>query len=217
MAQNPPTQQLTPFEGEMRAGTDARREQLLSVARRRFLADGYAQTSVSAIVREAGVAQGTFYIYFKNKEQLLVHLRREVLLAYLEAFRAGTDAQLTCDARLVGGIAEIYASVAEHRALVKVFRQATTGEQTERIWLDGRETLSRPLAELIRAGVRDQSFRVDDPRMSAHLLLALFDDLLYEALEYEKPAPGDTTLRHSCRFMLRALGVAEPRIDELVP
>ncbi len=209
-----------PSDGEVRAGTDARRQQLLEVARRRFLADGYAQTSVSAIVREAGVAQGTFYIYFKNKEQVLVHLRHEVLSAYIAAFADGTAVETAgprSDARLVGGIRRIYQSVAEHRALVKVFRQATTGEKTERIWLDGRETLSRPLAALLRAGVDDGSFFVDDPRLSAHLLLALFDDLLYEALEYEKPAPGDETLRHSCRFMLRALGVTEARIDELVP
>ena len=57
----------------------ARRRQLLEVARRRFLEVGYAQTSVSAIVKEAGVAQGTFYLYFPSKEAVLVSLRGEVL------------------------------------------------------------------------------------------------------------------------------------------
>lgn len=200
-----------------RAGNDARRHQLMDVARRRFLADGYAQTSVSAIVREAGVAQGTFYIYFKNKEQLLVHLRREVLVAYIDAFEAGIATQAAADARLVAGIRRIFDAVAEHRRLVKVFRQATSGEETELIWLDGRETFARPLAALLEAGRRDGSFDLEDARMSAHLLLTLFDDLLYEALEYEKPAPAEVTLRHSSRFMLRALGVAPERVDALVP
>ena len=52
-------------------GTDpAKRERFLAIAQRRFMEDGYARTSVSAIVREAGVAQGTFYLYFKNKAHL---------------------------------------------------------------------------------------------------------------------------------------------------
>ena len=33
----------------------------MDVARARFVADGYAATSVSSIVRAAGVSQGTFY------------------------------------------------------------------------------------------------------------------------------------------------------------
>ena len=39
-----------------------KRARFLEIARRRFVEEGYARTSVSAIVREAGVAQGTFYL-----------------------------------------------------------------------------------------------------------------------------------------------------------
>ena len=52
-------------------GTDERRAELLEAARRRFVRDGFAEVSVSRIVRDVGVAQGTFYYYFESKEAAL--------------------------------------------------------------------------------------------------------------------------------------------------
>jgi AcrR family transcriptional regulator len=52
-------------------GTEERRTELLEAARRLFVRDGFAEVSVSRIVRDIGVAQGTFYYYFDSKEAAL--------------------------------------------------------------------------------------------------------------------------------------------------
>ncbi len=52
------------------AARDTRRR-IREAARRLFLADGYAATSVRAVAREAGVAEKTVYLQFKNKLALL--------------------------------------------------------------------------------------------------------------------------------------------------
>lgn len=52
-------------------GTEERRAELLEAARRRFVRDGFAEVAVSRIVRDVGVAQGTFYYYFDSKEAVL--------------------------------------------------------------------------------------------------------------------------------------------------
>ncbi len=52
-------------------GTEERRAELLEAARKRFIRDGFAEVSVSRIVRDVGVAQGTFYYYFESKEAAL--------------------------------------------------------------------------------------------------------------------------------------------------
>lgn len=200
-----------------RAGSSERRRQLLSAARKRFLADGFANTSVSSIVREAGVAQGTFYLYFKSKEQVLVHLRAEILTDFLDVFETASGKAGRADERLVRGLREMLTAVRRNRALIRVVRQAITGEETERVWIEGRAVLAQPLEALIRVGTEDGSFEVDEPGMAAHLMLSLFDDLLYEALEYKKPASSKQTLMYGSRFLLRALGSAPARIDELVP
>ncbi len=194
----------------------ARRRQLIEVARRRFLEDGYAQTSVSAIVKEAGVAQGTFYLYFPSKEAVLVTLRGEVLKDYLGALTKGASGAGPADERLVKGLAEIYRAVRRHRALVTVFRQATSGDEMEKIWLEGREALAAPLAALVQEGARSGCFDVVDHRLAAHFILAMFADILYEAIVFRKPATGKKTLAFGSQFMLRALGVDAQRSAQLL-
>src|SRR4051812_37501395 len=53
----------------MTRGSD-RRSQLLDAARTVFSKKGYDDATVSEIVGRAGVAQGTFYLYFPGKEAL---------------------------------------------------------------------------------------------------------------------------------------------------
>lgn len=50
--------------------------------------NGYHQAQVSKIAKEAGVADGTIYLYFKNKEDILVSVFREkmgIFVSNLEA------------------------------------------------------------------------------------------------------------------------------------
>jgi len=50
----------------------ARRAELASAAARAFAERGVANTAVSDIVKAAGVAQGTFYLYFDSKDDVLL-------------------------------------------------------------------------------------------------------------------------------------------------
>ncbi len=50
------------------------REQILAAAEQVFGSQGFAAASIAEITREAGVAQGTFYIYFPSKEAVFREL-----------------------------------------------------------------------------------------------------------------------------------------------
>jgi len=52
----------------------AKREQISSAARRLFLADGFANTSMDAVTAEAGVSKQTLYTYFPTKIDLLAEV-----------------------------------------------------------------------------------------------------------------------------------------------
>src|SRR5215510_11830309 len=58
----------SPFAPEASEGP--KRRQIVTGARRVFLAQGFDAASMGAIAREAGVSKGTLYVYFKNKEEL---------------------------------------------------------------------------------------------------------------------------------------------------
>lgn len=45
---------------------------------------GYHQAQVSKIAKQAGVADGTIYLYFKNKEDILISLFEEKMQLFIE-------------------------------------------------------------------------------------------------------------------------------------
>ena len=51
---------------------EVRRMEILDSAEKLFKEKGYAKTAINDIVREVQVAQGTFYYYFKSKEDIIV-------------------------------------------------------------------------------------------------------------------------------------------------
>src|SRR3954463_2927235 len=54
-----------------RNGSSGKRESILRAATRVFARNGYFNSKVADIAREAGVADGTVYLYFKSKEEIL--------------------------------------------------------------------------------------------------------------------------------------------------
>lgn len=49
---------------------ERRREQVLESAKAVFAKKGFHKSSVADIIQRAGIARGTFYLYFKNKRQI---------------------------------------------------------------------------------------------------------------------------------------------------
>src|SRR5437867_12953430 len=54
-----------------RNGSTGKRESILRAATRVFARNGYFNSKVADIARAAGVADGTVYLYFKSKEEIL--------------------------------------------------------------------------------------------------------------------------------------------------
>src|SRR4029453_10473415 len=69
------------------------RQKILNAAQREIGSKGFAEASISTITAEAAVGQGTFYLYFRSKEDVLRELvlrmgrrlRRHLTLAVAEA------------------------------------------------------------------------------------------------------------------------------------
>ena len=63
-----------PMRGPRRAGSAATREQILSAARDRLLADGFARLSTRAVAEAAGVPLSQLHYHFGTKSQLVLAL-----------------------------------------------------------------------------------------------------------------------------------------------
>lgn len=78
----------TAIEQARTARTDAMATAIEAVALRRFRDQGFAEATVEAIARDAGISVRTFYRYFPTKEdvlQLRIERRTEALAAMLAA------------------------------------------------------------------------------------------------------------------------------------
>jgi len=64
-----------------------RRREIMSKSSELFLSNGYDKTSVNTIVVELGIAKGTFYHYFKSKEEILCAILEESVEIYAEKIR----------------------------------------------------------------------------------------------------------------------------------
>lgn len=60
--------------GKIDSNKQKKRESLLDSAFSLFINNGFNKTSISDIVNDAGVAKGTFYLYFKDKYDIRNHL-----------------------------------------------------------------------------------------------------------------------------------------------
>src|SRR6266545_1097740 len=68
-------------------------QQIIAAAIRVFARSGFYNSRVSDIAREAGIASGTIYLYFKTKDEILVTLFREKMAEWVEAVRGEIAAE----------------------------------------------------------------------------------------------------------------------------
>ncbi len=98
--------------GKRETGSAARRAAILAAALEEFSANGFAATRLDDVARRAGVAKGTIYLYFRDKETLFQELVRSMLnpvIGTIEAtFKADVPTRLIADQIVELFVREIY-------------------------------------------------------------------------------------------------------------
>ncbi|MFK7930800.1 MAG: TetR/AcrR family transcriptional regulator [Myxococcota bacterium] len=120
----------TPADGRTVRAAKARehrRAQILEAALEVFARQGYHQTSVSDLVEAAGVARGTFYLYFDGKSAIF-HELVDNLLATLRATISGVDTTVGAapiPVQLTATLSNVLNALSDNRALCRIlFREA---------------------------------------------------------------------------------------------
>jgi AcrR family transcriptional regulator len=135
-----------------------RRKELLDVALAVFAERGYHQTRISDIIEAAGVARGTFYLYFESKHAIFGALLDDVLGRIRESVvgvDVGADAA-PLRAQIHGILVRLLSLVRESPALSQLALREAIGLDTE---IDAKldafyAELHRWLAESLANGQR---------------------------------------------------------------
>ena len=165
---------------------EERRQQILDAALRCFSRDGFHATTTADIVRESGVSQGTLYLYFATKDDIVVALaddrhQGEVflnalaqseqdpvqgLMLLIELYGKGLTDQRRLDMRRVGiqGWAEALRSPRIHASVV-----------------EGFSSVRAAIALLIERGQQSGQIRPEiSPDAAARTMIAAFQGLVLQ-------------------------------------
>jgi TetR/AcrR family fatty acid metabolism transcriptional regulator len=142
-----------------------KRARILEAAVWVFARKGYFGARVSEIARRAGVADGTIYLYFRNKEDILVSLFDEVMSEHVEKGRRELEAVEGAGARLLLIARHHLRLLGGNRDLAVVFqvelRQST--KFMERFTAGWLKDYLGVVAEVLEQGQRDGTVRADVP------------------------------------------------------
>ncbi|MBP7338287.1 TetR/AcrR family transcriptional regulator [Niveispirillum sp.] len=197
----------------------ARPGELLAAALDCFAEKGFAATRMEEIARRAGVAKGTFYLYFPSKEAVFEALVRENILPRLEAMEAGARMPGAGAADRLRAILAGVSLVVGNPCLVAIPKlvMAEAGNFPDMARFYRKEVVERGLRLLggiLRDGIAAGEFRpMADPEITARLfmapvLLAAIWRTSFAAVE-EQPLSVDTLLSTHAELFLRSIQ-AEP-------
>ncbi len=110
----PPSTKNPPARRSLKSKGLNTRAAILDSAQEVFKDLGYYQTSVSEITRRCGVSIGTFYQYFKNKEQIFLELNDLIISRFWEKAEGLPPGLRSLEERLTWVVQLLYDHISSH-------------------------------------------------------------------------------------------------------
>ena len=164
-----------------RTAMPGRREALLEAAGHVLSLRGLEGTTVAEITRKAGVAHGTFYLYFRSKDAITAALQQrfaDQLAETIAAQEGGADAN-SLSGRLQALLDTAADAYLSNESLHNALASIETADLAEPQWYN---SIVSGLTDLIVSGQNTGAFAVDDARLTAALIFSAIHGLFHQAL-----------------------------------
>jgi TetR/AcrR family fatty acid metabolism transcriptional regulator len=163
-----------------RSRQGGKHQKILKAAVKIFARKGFYNARVSEIAREANVADGTIYLYFKNKDDILIHLFEEEMDLIIQAMR---EEVLVLDdplEKLRVFVKKHLQMVEENPCLAEVIQVEL--RQSNKFMKDYRNQRFREylnlLADIVLEGQRKGLFRLDvNPSIVKRVIFGALDEM----------------------------------------
>lgn len=155
-------------------------EAILRAAAKVFAQSGYFNAKVSDVARNAGVADGTVYLYFKNKDDLLTSIFSWAMGEFLT--RARTELAEVANAKdKLLRFARLHFSLFERERDIAIVFQIELRQSTKFMEQFSTTYLAeylQMLREIIEQGMKDGLFRAAlNSKLVAKLLFGMLDEM----------------------------------------
>ncbi|WP_213422794.1 TetR/AcrR family transcriptional regulator [Bhargavaea massiliensis] len=143
--------------------------------------NGYHQAQVSKIAKQAGVADGTIYLYFKNKEDILVSVFREKMALFMDNLRPVLeDGRMSSEEKLFRMIENHFNVLYSDRHLA-IVTQLELRQSNKELRLKINGVLKDYLAMLdriLQEGIERGEFEEDmDIRLARQMVFGTVDEI----------------------------------------
>lgn len=184
----------------------SRKQAILRNAADLFAEKGYRGTTVDDIVQATGIAKGTFYIYFKSKEDLLTEVVKNLIQETVMAIEGSLAGEKDFMRRLMSKGRTFTKLYAENRDLFSVLIGETVGNPRLLGQLDEvYHALVDPLLDDLRVGIESMGmYEYKDLVTLAYALIGMSQMIgfrLSEGVEVDL----EQALETSSLFLRRAL------------
>jgi TetR/AcrR family fatty acid metabolism transcriptional regulator len=173
-----PMEPMSSRETERSRGGRDKRQLILDAAIKVFARTGYHGSRVSDIAREAGIAYGLVYHYFKNKEEVLDTIFDEQWTAFIDAVETICDGGGSTEDKLHSVAALILNAYRVRRDWVKVlvFEIQRSPRFHDRDRLEAMGRLFGVVANVLAEAQKCGELRGDlDPRIASYLFVGGLD------------------------------------------
>ncbi|MDA2665241.1 MULTISPECIES: TetR/AcrR family transcriptional regulator [unclassified Bacillus cereus group] len=165
---------------------EERRKEILETAERLFLTKGYTKTTVNDILKEIGIAKGTFYHYFKSKEEVM----DEIIIRIIKEDVA--KAKVIVSNPNIPVLEKLFRVLMEQSPksgdikdkMIEQFHQPNNAEMHQKSLVQSIIHLSPLLTEILEQGIEEGIFSTSYPQETIELLLSsaqvIFDDGLFQ-------------------------------------
>lgn len=156
-------------------------KQIIDAAVIAIAESGYHQAQVSKIAKEAGVADGTIYLYFKNKEDILVSVFREKMSIFTQNLHVILEEEQDTSVRLLKMIENHYRVLQEDRHLA-IVTQLELRQSSKQLRLRINEVLKEYLDLLdmiLKEGIEKKELdEALDIRLSRQMVFGTIDETI---------------------------------------
>jgi AcrR family transcriptional regulator len=184
----------------------SRQRQIVTAARKRFRHYGIGKTTMQEIAADAGLAVGTLYLYFKNKDDLVAACAEEYVHRHRRRAEAILRSALPPDQKLRRYVVDRFRQAAQTRTSSRHAAEITRAVlrvKPDRIDEEGR-MIWQTTSEILAAGVEQGVFHIARPADDAEVFLHAIAGFFPNALSDGRPTPREEDLLKVIDFFVRA-------------
>lgn len=141
--------------------------------------NGYHQSQVSKIAKQAGVADGTIYLYFKNKEDILISVFEEKMEVFAENLKQIIEIEASASEKLYNMIENHFNVLASDHHLATV-TQLELRQSNLALRLRINAILKNYLVlldSILREGIENREFQQNlDIRLARQMIFGTIDE-----------------------------------------